>query len=224
MTKIEEFSTFDGIKVVNDEVIVSDKISETVLLDFLKKFFDFEIENNRTFQLNLKNLTIENKVSAFKYALTRNDIIDARMILNLFNLVKIYNTLDDSYFESDDIFVNNIEELLDIKLELQSELKVFAKTISIYFISLFKSYNKVTYTPLDEHMELPRMYSIMFMSSDLLTLSGIFSISESFSTEDCKYIDGAFVYLKDLISKSSLGNDLIMKFMEGFKNGNARRD
>lgn len=224
MTKIEEFSTFDGIKVVNDEVIVSDKISETVLLDFLKKFFDFEIENNRTFQLNLKNLTTENKVSAFKYALTRNDIIDARMILNLFNLVKIYNTLDDSYFESDDIFVNNIEELLDIKLELQSELKVFAKTISIYFISLFKSYNKVTYTPLDEHMELPRMYSIMFMSSDLLTLSGIFSISESFSTEDCKYIDGAFVYLKDLISKSSLGNDLIMKFMEGFKNGNARRD
>lgn len=220
MTKLEEFSTFEGIEVVNDEVIVSKDIPEIALLGFLKCFFDFEISSNVTFKLNLKNLTTENKVSAFKYALTRDDIIDARMILNLFNLVKIYNTLDDSYFESDDIFVNNIEELLDIKLELQSELKVFAKTISIYFISLFKSYNKVTYTPLDEHMELPRMYSIMFMSSDLLTLSGIFSISESFSTEDCKYIDGAFVYLKDLICKSSMGNDLIMKFMEGFKNGN----
>lgn len=220
MTKLEEFSTFEGIEVVNDEIIVSKDIPEIALLGFLKCFFDFEIENDQTFQLNLKNTTTQNKISAFKYALTRDDIIDARMILNLFNLVKIYNTLDDSYFKCDDIFINDIEELLDVKLELQSELKTFAKTISIYFLSLFKSYNKVTYTPLDEHMELPRMYSIMFMSSDLLTLSGIFSISDNFSISDCKYIDGAFVYLKDLINKSAIGDSLIMKFMEGFKNGN----
>lgn len=110
----------------------------------MKEFYDFEISQKTTYKLDLKHTSVSNKIAAFKYSLTRDDIINAQMILNLYNLVKIYNTLDDEFFASSNIYINSIEELLDIKLELQSELKNFAKTISMYFVSLFKSYIMVS--------------------------------------------------------------------------------
>lgn len=220
MNKLEDFSKFDGVEVVNSKLIVNESISETTLLDFLKQFYDFEISQKTTYKLDLKHTTVSNKITAFRYSLTRDDFINAQMILNLYNLVKIYNTLDDEFFASSNIYINSIEELLDIKLELQPELKSFAKTISMYFVSLFKSYNKVTYTPLDEHTELPKVYSLIFMISDLLTLSGILSISDNFSINELKYIDGAFVYIKNIVDKSYLSNNMISKFVEGLNHGN----
>lgn len=220
MNKLEDFLKFDGIEIAENSIIVKKDISESTLLNFLKTFYDFEISQKTTYKLDLKHTSISNKIAAFKYSLTRDDFINAQMILNLYNLVKIYNTLDDEFFASSNIYINSIEELLDIKLELQPELKTFAKTISMYFISLFKSYNKVTYTPLDEHTELPKLYSLIFMISDLLTLSGILSISDNFSINELKYIDGAFVYIKNIVNKSYLSNNMISKFMEGLKHGN----
>ena len=221
MNNLKEFETFKGVIVNNDnEVIVSNDVGDKdILIDFLSKLYDFEKNSSDKgkIKLNLKGLTTEFKIEAFKYSLTRDDICDPYMILNMFNLIKIYNTLDDSYFSSPVIYINSIEELLDIKLELQSELKQFAKQISIYFLSLLKSYNKTSYTPLDQHQELPLLYGHIFQFSDFLTICGIFSITEPFSTEECKYIDDAFVYIKLLVEKSMISDNLLMKFIGGIK-------
>ncbi len=217
MNNLKEFETFKGISINDNEVIVSNDIgNKEILIDFLSKIYDFEKNSSDKgkIKLNLKSLTTELKIEAFRYSLTRDDICDPYMILNMFNLIKIYNTLDDSYFSSVAVYVNSIEELLDIKLELQSELKRFAKQISVYFLSLLKSYNKTSYTPLDQHQELPLLYGYIFQFSDFLTISGIFSITESFSTDECKYIDDAFVYIKLLIEKSIIGDSLLMKFID----------
>lgn len=223
MNNLKEFETFKGI-VVNDdnEIIVSNDIgNKEVLVDFLSKIYDFEKNSSDKgkIKLNLKSLNTELKIEAFRYSLTRDDICDPYMILNMFNLVKIYNTLDDSYFLSPVVYVNSIEELLDIKLELQLELKQFAKQISVYFLSLLKSYNKTSYTPLDQHQELPLLYGYIFQFSDFLTISGIFSITEPFSTDECKYIDDSYVYIKLLIEKSMMSDSLLMKFIGGINNG-----
>lgn len=78
----------------------------------MKEFYDFEISQKTTYKLDLKHTSVSNKIAAFKYSLTRDDIINAQMILNLYNLVKIYNTLDDEFFASSNIYINSIEELL----------------------------------------------------------------------------------------------------------------
>ena len=90
--------------------------------------------------VNLKHASVEKKAEIIKGALQYDNLADPLMLLNILNLVKVYNTLDDTYFQSEDIFVNSVEELLDLKLAIVPELKEFSKKIAIYFFGLVKSY------------------------------------------------------------------------------------
>lgn len=214
MTKEELIKAIssDFVEVLEGDnltVNVKDGIEKDVLLTVLKEIFDFEIETNEIVLLNLKGLNTSLITEAVRYSLTREDLRNPYMILNIINLIKIYNTLDDSFFENSKIYVNSIEDLLDVKLDLTEELKKFQRQLSIYFISLFKSYNKFSYEPLDKHIKLPEVYKNIILSLDILTLSGIFSVSEPFSTTDCIYIDSAAVYVNELLMKGSLSVKLL---------------
>lgn len=218
MTKEELLKIIDNEFVeINDtnkfEVSVKDGISEDKLLEILKIIYDYENDSNNLVYLKLKSLSSELKTKAIKYSLTREDLRNPYMILNIINLIKIYNTLDDSFFNDDRIYMSSIEDLLDIKLDLSEELEDFQKKISIYFISLFKSYNKISYEPLDKHISLPNIYKNIILSLDILTLSGIFSISKPFSTEECTYIENAHIYLNELLLKGYLSAQLLNNFL-----------
>lgn len=219
MTQEEFVSTINTVNgIVIDElqplkIRITNAILKNDMIETLGKIFDYEKDlENVNVILDLKGLDTELLVECIKYALTREDLKDPVMILNILNLVKIYNTLDDSFFENKNIYVSSIEDMLDLKLSLRNELKSFSKQLSIYFISLFKSYNKVSYNPLDSHIQLPNIYSAIFLSSDILTLSGIFAVSETFSTENCVYIDDSFKYISNLLTK----NVVALDFMNGF--------
>ena len=80
--------------------------------------------------VNLKHASVEKKAEIIKGALQYDNLADPLMLLNILNLVKVYNTLDDTYFQSEDIFVNSVEELLDLKLAIVPELKEFSKFLS----------------------------------------------------------------------------------------------
>lgn len=207
------------------KIKVSSKIVKSDLIDFLMKLYTFETEltDNKAncVYLDLKGLDIESLAEAIRCSLTREDLVDPIMILNIINLIKIYNTLSEEFFASDNIYVSSIEELLDLRLEISEELKEFSKKLSIYFISLFKSYNKVVFTALDEHIALPNIYKAIFLSTDLLTLSGIFSDSEPFSTDECVIIDNAFEYLMALQEKNNLCLGLMDSFFKRFNNDNS---
>lgn len=196
-------------------------ISKEELLGLLQEVYDKE--NEEEFEdiiyLNLKGLSVDLISDAIRYSLKREDLKNPLMILNIINLIKIYNTLDDSFFENENIYVSSIEDLLDLKLELKADLKAFIKQLSIYFVSMFKSYNKLTYSPLDKHIKLSNLYEKMFLTLDLLTLSGILSVSESFSLDDCVYIENAHIYLQETIMKNAYGINIMKSFIEGFENG-----
>lgn len=160
-------------------------------------------ENDVICMIDLKPLPVEDKAEIIKYAMSKEDLDDPLMIMNLYNFVKVYNTLEDSYFEAPDIYVNSVEELLDLKLAISKELKEFTRQISIYFMSLFKSYNKMVYTSADEHKPLPPLYNTIFTVSDFLTLSGIFAKTPEISTKDLVYIDNAQTVLAMLITKGA---------------------
>lgn len=191
----------------------STSIIKFELLEDLKAIYDLETSSNEyKFLTKLKGLDTDLLAEAFRYSMSRKDLKDPMMILNIVNLIKIYNTLDDSFFNHEDIYVSSIENLIDIRLELQEEIEAFIKELSIYFLSLFKSYNKVTYTPTDNHKMLPSIYKIIFMTNDSLTLSGIFSVSIPFSTDECVFLDDARECLFKIQEKDSIGLGLLFNF------------
>lgn len=197
-------------------------ISKQDLLNFLNNLYETETELSKLEKnniiLNLKDLDYIILADAIRFSLNRQDLCDSTMLLNILNLIKIYNSLDDSFFKDENIYVSSVDELLDLKMELTEDLKKFVKQLSIYFISLFKSYNKVIYTPLDEHIDLPLIYRNLFLSTDLMTLSGIFATSESFNINECVFINNALEYIYNLQEKNSVFTNLINNFLESFEN------
>ena len=215
---IEENLEGDKIKY---HITPNQDITTEKLIKLLEEIYDYEAKKSEseTIFLKLKGLSTDLLAEAIKYSLKREDLVNPSMLLNILNLVKLYNTLDDSFFEDENIYVSSIEDLLDLKLLIRSEIKAFARQLSIYFISLFKSYNKTAYTPLDNHQKMPNIYKAMILSSDLLTLSGIFASSESFSTDDLVYIDDSFLYLSELLTKNMNTINIMEDFFKGFDDG-----
>ena len=153
--------------------------------------------------LDIKSLSLDDKVAIIKIALNCDNVTDPLMIMNLINLVKVYNTLADEYFESPDVYVNSVEELLDLKLAISKELKEFTRRISLYFLSLFKSYSKTAFTATDEHIELPKLYDTIFRAVDFLTLAGIFAKTPEISTKELVYVDNSYSILSTLLMKNN---------------------
>ena len=187
----------------------------TVIKEVDSKIRDYNTnnENQVILMFDLKGATTCQKIEAIKYAFNTPTLEDPLMQLNLYNLIKSYNNMNDEFFNSSDVYFNSVEELLDVKLALSKEIKAFIRQLSIYYMSLFKSYNKLFFTPSDEHINLPTLYKNMILTSDLLTLSGIFAKSPEFSTNDLIYIDDAYIYLTALITRSNNSMNLIDDFL-----------
>lgn len=206
------------VEILNGDQIklnVKEDITDKELVEFLGLVYDYELRpKTKVILLNLKPLNTDLKATALKYALSREDLKDPITSLNIFNLVKIYNSLDDSFFEDENVWVNSLEDLLDLKLMIHDELKTFIKQFSIYFLSLIKSYNKTTYTPLDTHIELPQVYKTLFLTMDFMTAAGIFSVSEPITTEELTYLNDAPKYLMEMMVKNCMGIGLLNAFLE----------
>lgn len=202
----------NGKKII--ELLPQTDITSDELLELLN--YVYNLENNEEFKdtilLQLKGLNKNLLIDAFKYSLSREDLKDPIMILNIINLIKIYNNLNDNFFQDENIYISSKADLLDIKKNLKPELKEFVKKVSIYFLSVIKSYNKVTYTSLDTFEILPNIYRTIFLSSDFLTLSSIFSVSEPFNTEECVTIKDSFIYVSAFLTKNLIG----LNFMDSF--------
>lgn len=206
---------------VEDAELLTIKINnadEKSIIKYLDIIYEYEntMDYNNVI-LNLKGLPINVISSAIKYSLNYENLNDSIMLLNIINLIKTYNNLQDSFFSNENIYVSSIEELLDLKLTLKKDLQDFSKKLSIYFISLFKTYPKSTFSPTDVHIKLPDIYANIIMSTDLYTLSGIFSFSETFDTKECVYIDEAFKYISTLLMKNSISMAFFNTFNDDVK-------
>ena len=181
-----------------------------------------ELYKQGNISLDLKPISdLSLKCGIIKYALTLEDLEDPIMILNIINLIKVYNTLDDTFFTAPDIYVNSVEELLDLKLSIMTELKQFTRLLSVYLLSLMKSYNKLTYTPADEHKDLPKIFAAIFLTIDLSTICGIFAKAGTISTDELMFIDNAYMYVNMLTTKNLQSVDLINAFYKSMELQNA---
>lgn len=196
-----------------------ENITVDELLDNLNKIYT--LEESKKFKhiifTRLKNLNIDLIIEALRISLSRETLKDPLMLLNIINLVKVYNTLEESFFEDENIYFKDMEDLLDVRLELRDEVNAFSKQLSIYFISLIKSYSKTTFLPTDEYISLPAAYKSIILSTDFYTLSGIFAAGEQFNTTNCPYVIDAMECLSTLFLKNSVGLNLFENFAKKVK-------
>ena len=211
---------FVQVKDEDEKLIltVDEDILPDTLKEFLSKLYDFEKalaeKHVNNVILRLKGINVEALTEAFRFSMTREDLSDPVMLLNLIDFVKTYNTLDDSFFTNEDIYFSELSEMLDVRLEIQEDIEAFVQKLAIYFISLFKSCNKFLYTAHDYHITLPNLYRNFFLSTDLLTCAGIFTISKPFNTEDCVYIDNAMEYILAFQEKNSVSFNFLESFLK----------
>lgn len=201
-------------------------ISEEDTIEALKSIFDWELAigdfkvDDKDFtgrpvvNLSLKGINYPALREAFRYSFNRIDMRNPFMLMNVFNFIKTYNTLTDKFLKSPEVFLNDLEQSTDLKIELKSEIIELKKKTSIYFLSTLKSYNKLEYTDKDNYPVLPNMFKAFFNSSDLLTLCGIFADSPTFDTKELVKVHNAFEYVTSMLEKSAVGFGL----MEGFLN------
>lgn len=202
-------------KVSDNRIKVLDSIEKDELISFLDV-----ATTDSDLLIDLKNLSKDKLCVVFKYAMEHDDRSSPLITLNLFNLLKTYNDLEESFFNNEDIYFKEIIDMVDIKLELDNETQNFLKNFGIYFLSLIKSYNKLTYTPIEVVKPLPVLYQVLFSMMDFATAAGIFSRIPEVKTSECLQIENAHQFLNMMLIKTGMAiNFLIDFYNEGKENG-----
>ena len=204
--------SFDGV----EEITVANDINERNILIILNELYMYEVESQRSISLRLKNLPIELKSSILLHALERKNLVNSTIILNIFNLIKGYNTFEDDFFAHPDTIFNTLEEFLDIKIDLNRDLSMFSKELIIYYLSIMKCCGVTEYTNDMVLVDIPLIYQRVLSISDIVSLSSIFMKVPEINTNELLLVNDAYQYMAYLASNFTLAN----KLMEILLNGN----
>lgn len=193
--------------------IFKDKSSDEIV-DFLKKLNTLElefIESNKKFDihLNFKSIGFSDRISIMKWALQNNDLVDSSLILNIFNFIKGYNTFDDTFFDSKEVIVNDLEEFLDMKTALSTEISYFVKNLAKYYFSIIKTVGVTDFPSNNLPETIPFIYQRVLLISDFISLSNI--VKGIKSIDELIYVENAEMFLQSLSNKYLFSQILMNK-------------
>lgn len=208
-------TNINEITEMNDVFKFSDDITEDNLIRTLNFIYEYELENKKSCSLYLKNLSQELKLSIFNNALTNENLVNSNIILNIFNLIKGYNTFEDSFFEHNDVIFKDLEEYLDIKIELNRNLGSFIKNLIFYYLSIIRSCGITEYTNEMNPIDIPMIYQRILSISDIVSLSSIFMKSPNIETNDLVLVNNAYQYMALLSSNFNFANKLMGYILNG---------
>lgn len=214
MTNILNINSRESLQNIDltDTKLIFEEMSVEESIECIKLIHEKELElhNSKTnfeLSINFKALDFKTRLEILKYAITNLDLIDSSLILNIFNLVKGYNTFDDSFFESEEIMINNLEEFLDIKSGLKTELDELTKEIARYYISILKTAGVTDFPANNLPKVMPFLYQRIFYISDFISLSNI--IRKFTEVTDLIYVENAESYLNALANRYVFANILM---------------
>lgn len=102
----------------------------------------------------MKGEPVETLVAVLDWAMTDLSITNPSVLFNVRHLIAPYNTMDDEFFKSEDVWFTDIEQMLDVKIALAKQIKALqVKVVQAYFACL-KSLHKVEFTYLDNTLEI----------------------------------------------------------------------
>lgn len=182
----------------------------------IKSLNEFQVENHDDgqdfkFVLDIKDLPFETKRDVLKYALTTDNIIDTTLILNIFLLIKGYNTFDDRFFESRQVCMKSLEEFIDLKLALKDELNAFINNLKKWYYSVITCCGLVEYVSDDKPQIMPYTYQRILGVSDFVSLSNIFKKTKKLEEIELVTVGNAHEILLELAKRFVLSDLIAIK-------------
>lgn len=202
--KIENFDA-SVLKSSDDRTITFDEnLKSEEMIGIIGKLLKYESENNVHYGFQLKKLGAEKVSSILRYAMKLENLENPSILFNVILLLKTYNSLNDAFFEDENVWFDSLEDFLDVKCELKQDIKGFNTKLAIYFISCLKSLGKFEYSFIDNPVEIPETFKNILTSIDIFTVSGILSNNNGYSDKDMKLIRNAYAYVSEIVSKMNM--------------------
>lgn len=195
-----------------------EKISIEDLIETLKKLWEFEVASNHTIDILIKNLSYEHRKAALGKALQTPQLKNPIFLMNVFCLIKGYNTFEDAYFEHEQVFLNDEVEFLDIFDDLEAEIAVVAKQLAEYYVSMLKTCNLIDGVENNPNtVKIEPLYEYLFTSVDVVILARILSsIKDPSIWETKKIVYNSLGYLGAVAEKFVFTNSILNIFSEDF--------
>lgn len=196
----------NGVDSISFDPSVDADVFKQAVSDILDYTRNLEIAKQP--KVSLRGLSTELLTEGLRLCFGRLDIANPCILLNLYNTVKRYNTLDNSFFESEEVWFTSIEQFLDIKVGLRSEIQDFTNKMAYWYLSCIYSMHKVEYTMLEYHEPMPDIYRNFMLTSDLYTMSALVAKADNIQTKDLMLVDNAYAYVTELALRSNIAAKL----------------
>lgn len=201
--------TYDSINVTsilyNNDIELTNLIKNICISENL--FFN-DTKTIKYFTFDFKHLSINQKIEIFKVWLSIYDLVNPYIILNILALIRAYNDFSEDFFNSPQIYFNDITEFLDIKLELKDDIDKFINEFAIWYFSLFRSLHKLEFNFLDSVKKLPLIFEKIITTVDYITLSGIIAKSNISKINELFLVENALFYITTLSQKMNISSEL----------------
>ena len=167
----KENSAQCGIVVKFDKNITVDD-----LLVILKGLWKVENECKHTIDILIKDLSYEHRYKALGCALQTVNLRNPIFLSNIFCLIKGYNSFDESYFNHEQVFINDEVEYLDIFDDLDKEIAAVTEKLAEYYISMIKTCNLIDNVDNNPNaVTMEPLYEYLFSVVDVTILAKVVS-------------------------------------------------
>lgn len=208
-------STDDGMyeTVTFDPSISSDEL-KNCLLSIIKAYEDLKLDSSVENQIipqpvfNLRGIQTDVLADGMKILLKCETIVNASLLLNIYNLVKKYNSFDSEFFNSESNWFVDAEQFLTIKRLTNLECQEFINNLSMWFLSAMYSMHKVEYTMMDIPHNMPLTYHYFILISDFFTISALLAKSKV-DLSELKLVNRAYMYIGELSTRTALSFKLM---------------
>lgn len=189
----------------------ADTISQSDLEECLCKLWKFEEDSQHTIDILIKNLSYDLRRYALGLALKNNELRNPIFLMNVFCLVKGYNTFEEAYFEHEEVFLNDEVELLDIFDDLEDEIYQVTKQTAIYYLSMLKTCNLMEAVDANpKAVNLPYLYAYLFSLLDVTVLAKILSsVKDSSIWNEQIIVLNSLSYLSQIAEKFVFTNTVM---------------
>lgn len=162
--------------------------------------------------LRIKELDTENKIRCFQYFLTSDVISNISVISNIFLLIDGVSSIDDNTLEDNRVFFGSLEEYVDIKLQLRSEIDTFNIKLLEYYLGIIEGLD-VALDELKSHITNTH-YNIMNLVTPNLISKLMLKYLKRISLENVHPV----FHATELYNKINNTDNLIVGFLQNLMN------
>lgn len=179
-----------------------------------------ENESNHSIDILIKNLSYEKRREALRIALKTENLSNKIFLMNVFCLIKGYNTFDEAYFENEQVFLNDEVEFLDIFDDLEEEINFVTTKLAEYYVSMLKTCNLVEAVNNNPNaVEMEKLYVFLFSMLDVTVMAKILSsVKDPSIWETKKIVLYSLNYLGQMAEKFMFTNSILNLLSASIKN------